>query len=143
AGVIVTGTADSTEGPGWWKHQLSGSGSAQVDPATLAGYLEVVEAVSSVFSEAYAAGTFEDAHSLLSPGGATARDRAAAELLVAWLQFASGAVASDATVPLGAGAGINFLDLMFSAEAAVLNPAASNAELGAVERDLAKVRHAG
>ncbi len=143
AGVIVTGTADSTEGSGWWKHQLSGNGSAHVDPATLAGYLEVVEAVSSVFSEAYGAGSFEDGHSLLSPGGATARDRAVAELLVAWLQFASGAVASDATVPLGGGAGINFLDLMFVAEATVLNPAASNAELGAVERDLAKVLHAG
>lgn len=143
AGVIVTGTASSTEGSGWWKHQLSGSGSAQVDAATLAAYLKVVEAVSSVFSEAYAAGTLKDAHSLVSPGGDSARDRAVAQLLVAWLQFASGAVAWDASVPLGGGTSIDFLDLMFTAEATVLSPAASNAELGAVERDLAKVLHAG
>jgi hypothetical protein len=38
----------------------------------------------------------------------------------AWLQFASGAVEWNATVPLGGGATIDFLDLMFAAEAAIL-----------------------
>jgi murein DD-endopeptidase MepM/ murein hydrolase activator NlpD len=47
--VIVTGIASTTEASGWWKHQYSGSGSPQIDAATAAGYLEIVNAFSSVF----------------------------------------------------------------------------------------------
>ena len=60
----------------------------------------------------------------------------------AWLQFASGAVEWNATVPLGGGATIDFLDLMFAAEAAILNPASTDAQLLDIERQLARVRHA-
>jgi hypothetical protein len=140
--VLVTGTAGTTQGSGWWKHQYSGAGSAHADPATLAGYLEVVAAVSSVFSEAHPVGAFEEAHALLSTGGGTARDRAVAELLLAWLHFASGAVSFDATVPLRGQATIDFLELMFAAEETILDPASSKKQLGAVERDLARVRQA-
>jgi murein DD-endopeptidase MepM/ murein hydrolase activator NlpD len=142
AGVIVTGNADTTEGSGWWKHQYAGDGSAQIDAATAAGYLEIVNAVSSVFSEAVVAATAADVHGILSPTGSDWRPRARAELMVAWLQFASGAVATDATVPLGGGAATPFLDLMADAEATVLNPAATNAALQAVAKDLERVRQA-
>jgi hypothetical protein len=48
----------------------------------------------------------------------------------------------DATVPLGSGDSAAFLDLMFDAEATVLNPAATNAQLKEAEQALARVRHA-
>ena len=65
-----------------------------------------------------------------------------AALMVAWLQFASGAVAWDATVPLGGGSAMPFLDLMFQCEAVIKNPAATDAQLLDVEQGLAKVQHA-
>jgi murein DD-endopeptidase MepM/ murein hydrolase activator NlpD len=140
--VIVTGTADTTEGSGWWKHQYSGNGSPHIDAAVAAGYLEIVNAVSSVFSEQVVAATAADVHAILSPSGSDRRARAIAELMIAWLQFASGSVDHDYTVPLGGQDSIAFLDLMFQAEATILNPAASNAELQAVTQLLARVRHA-
>lgn len=140
--VIVTGTADTTEGSGWWKHQYSGAGSPHIDAAVAAGYLEIVNAVSSVFSEQVAAATVEDVHAILSPTEGDRRARAIAELMVAWLQFASGAVEHDNTVPLGGQDTIAFLDLMFQAEATILNPAAGDAQLHDVEQLLARVRHA-
>jgi hypothetical protein len=62
--------------------------------------------------------------------------------MVAWLQFASGAVAWDATVPLGGGDTMVFLDLRFAAEDVILDPTATKAELNDVEQLLAKVQHA-
>jgi hypothetical protein len=142
AGVIVTGNSDTTRGSGWWKHQYSGKGSPQLDPALAAAYLEIVNAVSSVFSEETALLTFADAHAVLSPGG-DKRARARSELLQAWLEFASGAVSWDATVTLNGGGGtIDYLDLMFAAEATILDATATNAELHALEKQLAAVRKA-
>lgn len=140
--VIVTGVAGSTEGSGWWKHQYSGGGAAQIDALTAAGYLEIVNAVSSVFSESVNAATGVHVNGILSPPGGDRRARALAELMVAWLQFASGAVHWNATVPLGSGSTIKFLPLMFDAEATILNPAATPAQLQDVEQRLLKVRHA-
>lgn len=143
AGVVVIGTADSTQGQGWWKHQYAGTGSAQVDADTLAGYLATVEAVSGAFSETIPVTTLDEAHDVLSPTGNDERARTTAALLVAWLQFASGAVAWDASVPLADGTSVDFLDLMVTAEEAVLNPVTTDAELLAIRLDLARVRHAG
>ena len=142
AGVIVTGTADDTQGAGWWKHQYSGNGSPHIDAANAAGYLEIVNAVSTVFPEAVAAATAEDVHAILSPTGGDRRAYARAELMVAWLQFASGAVAWDATVPLQDGTNVDFLALMAEAEDTIVDPLATPLALLAVERDLARVRHA-
>jgi hypothetical protein len=142
AGVIVTGTAATTEGSGWWKHQYSGVGRPHVDAATAAGYLEIVNAVSNVFSESVLAATPGDVHGILSPSGGDRRARATAALMVAWLALAGGAVAWDATVPLPGGSGVGFLDLLFAAEAAILNPASSDTALLGVEQSLERVRHA-
>jgi hypothetical protein len=141
AGVIVTGNATQTEGSGWWKHQYSGSGAPHISEATAMGYLEIVNAVSSVFSEITPTATMAQVHAVLSPTEGDRRARARAELMVAWLQFASGAVAYDATVPLDSGP-TDFLALMFAAEAVINNPASTDAQLQAAELDLAKVRHA-
>lgn len=141
AGVIVTGNATVTEGLGWWKHQYSGSGTPQISAATAMGYLEIVNAVSTVFSETTPSATMAQVHTVLSPTEGDRRARARAELMVAWLQFASGAVAHDATVPLGSGP-TDFLVLMFAAEAIINNPASTDAQLLAAELDLLRVRHA-
>jgi hypothetical protein len=143
AAVIVTGTADDTRSSGWWKHQYSGGGKPHIDGATAAGYLAIVEAVSSVFSEAVPAATPADAHAVLSPHGGNRRDRATAALMVAWLQFASGAVTHQAVVPLAGGGTVGYLDLMFAAEELILDPAATSHELLDLEHDLARVFHAG
>ena len=140
--VIVTGSATTTEGSGWWKHRYLGNGSPHIDAAVAAGYLEIVNAVSSVFSEQVVVATAVDVHAILSPGGSDRRARAIAELMIAWLQFASGAVEHDYTVPLGGHDAIPFLELMFQAEATIANPAASSAALHAVTQQLARVRHA-
>jgi murein DD-endopeptidase MepM/ murein hydrolase activator NlpD len=137
-GVIVTGTADSSQGTGWWKHQYSGNGSPQIDAATAEGYLEIVNAVSSVFSETYAVNTMADVHAVLSPTGPDRRVHARAQLMVAWLQFASGAVDWDATIQLNSGP-VAFLDLMSSAEAVINNLASTDAQLHAVELDLQRL----
>ena len=137
-GVIVTGAADSTEGTGWWKHQYSGIGSPQIDTATAEGYREIVNAVSSVFSETHAVNTMADVHAVLSPVGEDRRVHARAELMAAWLQFASGAVAWDATIQLNGGP-VAFLQLMSTAEAVINNPASTDAELLAVELDLQRL----
>ena len=141
-GVIVTGTADSSQGTGWWKHQYSGNGSPQLDAATLEGYLEIVNAVSSVFSETYLVPTPAAVHGTLSPTGSDRRNFARAQLMAGWLQFASGAVAWDATIQLNGNETIGFLQLMFAAEAVINNPAATDAELLAIELDLARLHPA-
>jgi hypothetical protein len=140
AGIIVTGNATQTEGSGWWKHQYSGVGVPHITAATAMGYLEIVNAVSSVFSETTPTATMAQVHVVLSPTEGDRRARARAELMVAWLQFASGAVAYDATVPLNSGP-TDFLALMIAAEAVINNPASTDAQLLATELDLAKVRH--
>lgn len=141
--VIVTGTADETKGSGWWKHQYAGTGSPHIEPVLADAYLDIVAAVSSVFAEQTALATAADAHSVLSPSGAGHRARAESELLQAWLEFASGAVPVDAVVPLVGGGTIGYLDLMFAAEATILDATATGAELHDVERQLAAVRTAG
>ena len=142
ANVVVTGNADDTKGSGWWKHQYSDHGSKHIDNATAEAYLDIVNAVSSVFSESTTAATREDVHDILSRPDDDTRARAVAELMEAWLQFASGAVGYDATVPQGGGETIGFLDLMFDAEATILDGSATDLELLAVAEALQKVRHA-
>jgi len=142
-GKIVVGDADATQGNGWWKHQYSGAGEPHVDDAALSGYLDIVNAVSSVFSEATAVATLGDVHVVLSPTGSDRRVHAEADMMAAWLQFASGAVAWDASVPLGGGASMPFLDLMQQVEATILDGTATDAELLAAEHLAKRVRHAG
>ena len=135
--IIVTGNADTTKSTGWWKHQYNGNGASQLDDATLGAYLEIVNAVSSVFSESVSVTTLGEAAALLSETGQDARTRATVDLMAAWLHFASGAVAVDAEVPLKGGESIVFLSAMFEIEETILDLGASKAELKAAE-DLAR-----
>jgi hypothetical protein len=140
--VIVTGTATKTRSLGWWMHQFSGLGNAPIDEDLSDAYLDIVNAVSSVFSETQTLGSAGDAHDILSPPWDDPRARAEAQLLLAWLHFASGAVDWDATVKLSGNEEIGFLDLMFGAEQIIVAPLSTNAQLGVVAQDLQKVRHA-
>ena len=133
--------AASTHGRGWWKRAYSEHGAKPIDADTAQAYLDEVAALSAVFPEQTAAGDAEAAHDALSPTGPDRRDRATAALLVAWLEFASGDVADDAVVPLKSG-DVTFSVLMSAAEEVILDPTATRAELTAVERDLARIRHA-
>lgn len=126
---------------GWWKHLYSGKGKPKVDAATAQGYLDTVASHSSVFPEQTDASTPAAAHAVLSPTGPDRRARATATLLVAWLQYASGAVTDDSVVPLASG-DTSFADLMARAEQVVLDPDATRAELRAVSGDLSRVRQA-
>jgi hypothetical protein len=142
-GKIVTGDADDTQGNGWWNHQYSGDGNPHLGDPVLAGYLDIVNAVSSVFSEATPVATLGDVHMVLSPTGSDRRVHAEADLMAAWLQFASGAVSWDASVPLGGGASMPFLDLMQQVETTILDGSATDAELLEAEHLAKQVRHAG
>lgn len=139
--IIVTGTASASQGNGWWKHQFGGQGSPQLPNDLLDGYRAIVVAVSSVFSEVAAADDLDDVHAVLSPTG-DKRAKARAALMIAWLEFASGAVALDASVPLADGSTVAYLDLMTAAEQIILDPTATDATLVAIRQDLDKVRHA-
>jgi murein DD-endopeptidase MepM/ murein hydrolase activator NlpD len=146
--VIVTGTSTDIRPSGWWKLQYSGKGNPQLDAATLAGYLEIVNAVSTVFSgpgepaEQVSLATNSQAKAVLSPKGTDQRKYAQAELLTAWLNFASGSVDWDAIVPLSSDLTIGYLDLMFEAEAVILNMASTQAHLLDIRQRLAKVLQA-
>lgn len=140
--AIVTGTADDARSSGWWKHQYLGNGAPHIDGDAAAAYLDIVDAASSVFSEEVDASTDAAAHAVLSPTGGDRRSHATAALLIAWLQFASGAVSHDAEVPLPGGDTVAYLDLMFDAEETILDDSATDAELREVEQDLARVVHA-
>lgn len=111
------------------KESSASFGLTEMDDATLDGYLEIVDSVSGVFSESVALATAADAQGLLSPAGNDKRAVATADLLVGWLHFASGAVAHDATVPVGGGATAPFLDVIAQVEGIVLDPAASRSDL--------------
>jgi murein DD-endopeptidase MepM/ murein hydrolase activator NlpD len=142
-GKVITGDAETTEGNGWWKHQYNGEGNLHVDDAVLHGYLDIVNAVSSVFSEATNVATLDDVHNVLSPDGDDRRVHAEADLMAAWLHFASGAVAWDASVPLEGGTTLAFLDVMLQIEATILDAGATDMELLEVELLAQRVRHAG
>ncbi|TDN88554.1 hypothetical protein [Microbacterium sp. BK668] len=133
--------APAVPGRGWWKHVYAGRGKPRVDAATAQGYLDTVASRSSVFPEHTDASTPASAHAVLSPKGRDVRGRATAALLVAWLQWAGGAVAEDALVPLKSGE-LPLSELLSRAEEVVLDPSATPAQLRAVTRDLARVRHA-
>lgn len=142
-GEVVTGEAETTEGNGWWKHQFSGGGNPQVEDAVLLGCLDILSTVSSVFSEATDVDTLDAVHGTLSPSGDDRRVHAEADLMAAWLHFASGAVAWDASVRLGNGATLSFDDLMGQIETTILDGAATDGELLRAERHAQRHRHAG
>ena len=140
---VITGDAERDFGNGYWKHQYTGNGQPQVDPAWLDGYLEIVAFVSGVFVEDVPLASPADAADVLSPSGSDKREVATADLLAAWLHFASGAVAWDAAVPTGGRTSAPFLDVMTEIESIVADPASTRADLQHASFLAQRVRQAG
>ncbi len=104
---VVTNNETDAKTLGFWRHQFRDKGHHQVDDTTLDSYLDIVNFASAVFSEDVVLATFDDAQDVLQPGGADVGDphpsnmkgKATGQSLAAWLNFASGAVGWDETVP--------------------------------------------
>ena len=131
--VVVTGNADTARLEGYWQHQYSGKGKIDFDQTTLEGYLAIIDFMSNVFNEARDASTIEKAHDVLFLKGndGSAIEQLDRELLVAWLNFANGAI--DYTELLDTdkdGAGDTpFVDVVAAAEEVRLNPDATKSEI--------------
>jgi hypothetical protein len=128
---LVTGDGDCTRSQGFWKHQFSKKGKHQIDDATLEAYLGMVNIASAVFSEQVPASTIEEARGVMWARGPSMRDKAEAQLLAAWLNFAHGSVGWDEMIDTD-GDGVDdtpFHQVMPEAEATLLDAEATHKEL--------------
>ena len=108
----------------------------------LKAYLNLINTTSAVFSERTALPSLEAASNVLSRDGNT-RERATADLLVAWLHFATGAVDWSDPVPLPGGLQAPYSDVIAEIESIILDPAATNQELRRASRLALRTRLAG
>lgn len=138
--VLVTGTDAATRSRSLWIQQLSGVDATGLGPDTAEAYLDVVESASAVFSGGVATAT--DAVAVLSPRADDPAAQARAELLCAWLQFASGAVSWDSAVT-AADDGSTFARLITAAETAIASRATTDAVLREISADLSRVSNPG
>ena len=91
----MTGDGDCTRTQGFWKHQFSLKGKHHIDDPALQAYLALINFASAVFSEQTPAATLAEAREVMWASGPDMRDKAEAQLLAAWLNFAWGAVGWD------------------------------------------------
>lgn len=143
ATVLVTGTEVDPRSRSRWIQELTDARAGGVAGAAAGAYLEVVAAASGLFSESQPVATAAEAVAVLSPRVDDARIQARAELLTAWLQFASGAVSWDADVSTGPGAPREFGQLVSEAEAAIASPSTSDQVLRDIRADLSRVSNPG
>lgn len=136
---LVTDDGDCTRSQGFWKHQLSEKGKHQVDDATLEAYLDIVNFASAVFSEQVPASAIEEARDVMWARGPSMRNKAAAQLLAAWLNFAHGAVGWDELIDTNDDdvGDTPFHQVMSEAETILLDADATHEEL-AHAKDLAE-----
>ena len=125
--VIIVGNAELIRSAGYWYHQYRGNGRIFFTAEELQCYLDIVNHLSALFSEAVDADSRPDAKAVLDPShsGGDIRVQLDRQLLALWLNFANGAIDYDTLVDT------NFddvpdtplLDVLCAAEAARLNPA--------------------
>jgi hypothetical protein len=111
---LITGDAVCPRSQGFWKHQFSDKGKAQLDEATLERYLEIVTFGTSYFGDSI---SLEQAGEIMNPKGANMLGKAEAQFLAAWLNFAHGAVGWDQIVLLPDGTAMPFYGLIQAVEA--------------------------
>lgn len=128
---LVTGDAGEPRSVGFWRHQYSDRGRAHYSDAELAAFLDLATAASGVFSEQTAADTFGEAHGVLQTRGPGMRDKAEAQALAAWLNFAAGGVGWTEQIDTdGDGDGDRaFHDVMAEVESILEDPDATHGEL--------------
>lgn len=131
--VLVTGNADEMRGAGYWTHQARGNGRTDLDPDALECRLAVAAAASDVLGEVRDAATSEQALDILRVNGVRGdmRDLFDRQALVAWLNFASGALVLDEAVDTDSDGTLEtpFGQAIADAESIRLDPAASRDEL--------------
>jgi len=115
---------------GFWKHQFSDNGKQHIDDATLAGYIDIVNFMSGVFSEKTSLSSLDEAHDLLWLKNASMEQRATQQLLASWLNFANGAVGLDDMVDVDYdnAADMSFLDAVGIAEDILLDSSSSDSD---------------
>jgi PKD domain-containing protein len=141
--VIVTGNAAANRSAGYWFNQYRQGSAQELANATLDCYLDIVELVSTVFSERRAAGTIDQAEEVLKASAKGAADALDRQLLTAWLNFANGATGlADLVDTNGDGtADTAFLTVLVNAEAVRTNPASTRAALLAQYQILERINN--
>jgi hypothetical protein len=134
ARVIVTGFDGAlARSEGYWQHQCRGNGHVDYDQTQVEGFLGIIDFMSPVFSETRDISSASAAFDVLflKDNGGSAAQQLDRELLVAWLNFACGAMDLGTMVDLdqNGGADMTFLDAMHHAEVVRLDPAATEKEL--------------
>jgi hypothetical protein len=123
--VVIVGNAQLIRSAGYWYTQYRKSKVFTADQ--LQCYLDIVNHLSSLFSEAVDADSRPDATAVLDPShsGGDIRVQLDRQLLALWLNFANGAIDYDDLVDTGFDdvPDTPLLDVLCAAEAARLNPA--------------------
>lgn len=145
ANVVITGTSARARTSGYWQTQYRQVRNSPVGEAALGCYLEITAHLSAVFSEQRAATTFAQAAEVLQGGGGNMQRILAQQLLAAWINFADGAwtwtqpvdTTGDGVADMTFGAAIQ------AAEAVLLNPASTRAQLEAQKIVLERLNSSG
>jgi murein DD-endopeptidase MepM/ murein hydrolase activator NlpD len=145
--VVITGTADQVRSSGYWGAEYSLTKNPDHTPARLACYIDIVNHVSAVFSEARALATLADAADILKSNGSggDADEIFDVQLLAAWLNFANGSYGLDELVDTdGDGlADASFLSVMQEAEALRTDAGRTRAAMMAMKDILDRLNNAG
>ena len=133
--ILVTEEGHASRLEGYWQRQLARTGASVLDAAVVSCYLAMVGRVSTVFNEARDASTFDAALAVanVSANAGSEVEQLDRELLVAWLNFASGAIGYQQSVDTDKDgvADTPFNQMMAAAEAVRLDPAATPGTLKA------------
>jgi hypothetical protein len=131
--VVIVGNANQIRSAGYWRHQYRGKGRIKFTAEELQCYLDIVDHMSTFFSEEVDASTPDAAEDVLNPAGSGGDIRVQfdRQLLAVWLNFANGAIEYDELVDtdLDNVPDTELVTFLCAAEAARLNPATTRSEL--------------
>ena len=127
--VIIAGNESQERSAGYWQTQYRPRPTALPEARRLC-YLAIVRFMSTVFDEDRPLTTIADAFDVMSlaGNGGSELEKLDRELLAAWLNFANGAFDLTETVRMG-NTTDTFANVLATAEAVRLNPAATDKEL--------------
>ncbi|MEF8813562.1 MAG: PKD domain-containing protein [Halovenus sp.] len=128
---VIRANYTAVEGVGFWRHEYSDRRGQKHSDSELTAFLAVTDRMSAVFNENVSAESFDSARDALTTRQSTMRERASAQLLAAWLNFASGRIGwTDSVDEDGDGTGDRaFNEVMAEVEAIVLDDGATRSEL--------------